>query len=164
MTYHFLRNASRCLLTGCSPISSPLYHDFACSPAFTGESIRWGERSSHPILTTFTDFALRCIATYRLTVTTYALSTIAHDARCCTGLSPVIVQRSPDAMVQQRDEYDALVLSYRHLSDLPRAGDALHALKKIASLVKPIMRARGWKVRELCEFYPSQENLLGTYL
>lgn len=64
-------------------------------------------------------------------------------------------------MVQQREEYDALVLSYRHLGDLPRADDALVALKKIASLVKPIMRARGWKVRELCEFYPSQENLLG---
>ncbi|KAH8899316.1 WLM-domain-containing protein, partial [Thozetella sp. PMI_491] len=34
-------------------------------------------------------------------------------------------------------------------------------LKKIASLVKPIMRARGWKVGELAEFYPDQQNLLG---
>lgn len=63
-------------------------------------------------------------------------------------------------MAQQR-EHDALVLSYRHLSELPRAGEALHALKKVASLVKPIMRARGWTVTELCEFYPSQQNLLG---
>lgn len=63
-------------------------------------------------------------------------------------------------MVQQR-EHDALVLSYRHLGELPRADEALHALKKIASQVKPIMRARGWTVHELCEFYPSQENLLG---
>lgn len=63
-------------------------------------------------------------------------------------------------MAQQR-EYDALVLSYRHLRELPRADDALHILKKIASLVKPIMRARGWSVKELCEFYPSQQNLLG---
>lgn len=63
-------------------------------------------------------------------------------------------------MVQMR-EHDALVLSYRHLGELPRADDALLALKKIASLVKPIMRARGWTVAELCEFYPSQQNLLG---
>lgn len=64
-------------------------------------------------------------------------------------------------MVQQR-EHDAQVLSYRHLRELPRADEALHALKKIASMVKPIMRARGWNVAELCEFYPSEQNLLGT--
>lgn len=58
-------------------------------------------------------------------------------------------------------EYDALVLSYTHLKSLPRQGDALHTLKKVASLVKPIMRARGWKVSELAEFYPDQQNLLG---
>lgn len=64
-------------------------------------------------------------------------------------------------MVEQR-EHDALVASYRHLRELPRAEDALFILRKIASLVKPIMRARGWTVSELCEFYPSQQNLLGT--
>ncbi|KAK1755324.1 WLM domain-containing protein [Echria macrotheca] len=58
-------------------------------------------------------------------------------------------------------EHDALVLSYSHLRDFPREKDALHTLKKIASLVKPIMRARGWKVGELAEFYPEQQNLLG---
>lgn len=58
-------------------------------------------------------------------------------------------------------EYDALVLSYTHLKSLPRQDDALHTLKKVASLVKPIMRARGWKVSELAEFYPDQQNLLG---
>jgi DNA-dependent metalloprotease WSS1 len=60
-------------------------------------------------------------------------------------------------------EIDPLVLSYSHLKDLPRAKDALQALKKVASLVKPIMRARGWKVQELTEFYPSEQNLLGEY-
>ncbi|KAF9876707.1 WLM domain-containing protein [Colletotrichum karsti] len=58
-------------------------------------------------------------------------------------------------------EHDALVLLYSHLPDFPRASDALQTLKKVASLVKPIMRARGWKVRELAEFYPDQANLLG---
>ncbi|KAG5657605.1 hypothetical protein KAF25_006169 [Fusarium avenaceum] len=58
-------------------------------------------------------------------------------------------------------EHDALVLSYSHLAKLPRASDALQILKKVASLVKPIMRARNWKVRELAEFYPDQQNLLG---
>ncbi|KAF5492014.1 DNA-dependent metalloprotease WSS1 [Colletotrichum siamense] len=58
-------------------------------------------------------------------------------------------------------EHDALIFSYSHLVDFPRASDALQILKKVASLVKPIMRARGWKVRELAEFYPDQANLLG---
>ena len=58
-------------------------------------------------------------------------------------------------------EHDALVLNYSHLRDFPRQKDALHILKKVASLVKPIMRARQWKVGELAEFYPEQQNLLG---
>lgn len=58
-------------------------------------------------------------------------------------------------------EHDPLVFSYVHLAKLPRADEALRSLKKIASLVKPIMRARGWKVKELAEFYPQQQNLLG---
>ena len=58
-------------------------------------------------------------------------------------------------------EHDALVLSYSHLRDIPRADEALHTLRKVASLAKPIMRARKWKVKELAEFYPSQQNLLG---
>ncbi|ROW10860.1 hypothetical protein VPNG_05388 [Cytospora leucostoma] len=63
-------------------------------------------------------------------------------------------------MVAQK-EYDALVLSYTHLKNFPRQDEALHTLKKVASLVKPIIRARGWKVAELAEFYPDQQNLLG---
>lgn len=58
-------------------------------------------------------------------------------------------------------EKDALVSQYSHLASFPREKDALHALKKIASLVKPIMRARSWKVGTLAEFYPDQQNLLG---
>jgi DNA-dependent metalloprotease WSS1 len=58
-------------------------------------------------------------------------------------------------------EHDALVLSYSHLVEFPRASEALHTLKRVASLVKPIMRARAWKVGELAEFYPDQANLLG---
>lgn len=58
-------------------------------------------------------------------------------------------------------EHDALIVTFSHLRDFPREKEALHTLKKIASLVKPIMRARGWKVGELAEFYPDQNNLLG---
>ncbi|KAI0020074.1 WLM-domain-containing protein [Xylariomycetidae sp. FL0641] len=58
-------------------------------------------------------------------------------------------------------DIDPTVLSYSHLARLPRAQEALHQLKKVASLVKPIMRARGWKVKQLTEFYPEQQNLLG---
>ena len=59
-------------------------------------------------------------------------------------------------------EHDALIFEYSHLKALPREKEALHSLKKIASLVKPIMRARNWKVGTLAEFYPSQQNLLGA--
>jgi DNA-dependent metalloprotease WSS1 len=58
-------------------------------------------------------------------------------------------------------EHDPLVLSFSHLRNFPREKEALQTLKKIASLVKPIMRARGWIVKELAEFFPDQPNLLG---
>jgi hypothetical protein len=58
-------------------------------------------------------------------------------------------------------ELNALVLNYSHLKSFPREKEALHSLKKIASLVKPIMRARNWNVGTLAEFYPDQHNLLG---
>ncbi|CAK7234164.1 hypothetical protein SBRCBS47491_008856 [Sporothrix bragantina] len=58
-------------------------------------------------------------------------------------------------------EHSAVFLAYSHLRDFPRADDALHTLRRVASLVKPLMRARHWKVRELAEFYPEQANLLG---
>lgn len=55
----------------------------------------------------------------------------------------------------------ALISSYSHLKGQKREAEALHSLKKIASLVKPIMRARNWRVGTLTEFYPDQQNLLG---
>ncbi|KAI1445917.1 WLM-domain-containing protein [Annulohypoxylon stygium] len=58
-------------------------------------------------------------------------------------------------------ELDPLVFSYVHLATFPREKEALHILKKVASLVKPMMRARGWRVGQLTEFYPEQHNLLG---
>ncbi|KAI1205640.1 WLM-domain-containing protein [Annulohypoxylon truncatum] len=58
-------------------------------------------------------------------------------------------------------EIDPLIFSYSHLANFPREKEALHTLKKVASLVKPLMRARGWKVGQLTEFFPEQHNLLG---
>lgn len=58
-------------------------------------------------------------------------------------------------------EYDALVSEYSHLKNFSRGDEALQKLKKIASLVKPIMRARNWRVGVLAEFYPDEQNLLG---
>lgn len=60
-------------------------------------------------------------------------------------------------------EYESLVATYVHLAKESRAAEALVTLKKVASLVKPIMRARGWKVGQLAEFYPEQANLLGMF-
>lgn len=56
---------------------------------------------------------------------------------------------------------NVFVLSFTHLKDKPHGDRALHMLKKIASLVKPIMRNHGWKLPLLAEFFPEQHNLLG---
>ncbi|OOQ91662.1 zinc metallopeptidase [Penicillium brasilianum] len=58
-------------------------------------------------------------------------------------------------------ELDALISEYRHEKKRPREEEALFILRKVASLVKPIMRQRAWRVGALCEFYPTQKNLLG---
>lgn len=58
-------------------------------------------------------------------------------------------------------EIDALVSEYQHEKHRPRESEALLILRKVASLVKPIMRRRDWRVGTLCEFYPHERNLLG---
>ncbi|KAI6985942.1 zinc ion binding protein, partial [Hortaea werneckii] len=71
---------------------------------------------------------------------------------------PSGVQRS---YASQLKETEALFTSYEHLQGLPRGDAALTMLRKVASLVKPIMRKRGWKVQILAEFLPPEQNLLG---
>jgi hypothetical protein len=58
-------------------------------------------------------------------------------------------------------ELEPLVNNFEHLSDKRRASEALEKLKKIASIVKPLMRQRNWRVGTLAEFYPGEANLLG---
>ncbi|KAL8740773.1 MAG: hypothetical protein Q9190_006562 [Brigantiaea leucoxantha] len=58
-------------------------------------------------------------------------------------------------------EVDSLVSEYQHEKSRPREGEALFTLRKVASLVKPIMRQRGWRVGILTEFFPPEQNLLG---
>lgn len=58
-------------------------------------------------------------------------------------------------------ELEPLVDQFQHDTHRPRADEALKTLRKIASLVKPIMRQRNWRVGTLCEFYPAEANLLG---
>jgi hypothetical protein len=60
-------------------------------------------------------------------------------------------------------EIDAHFDAYEHLKHLPRDAEALHMLRKAASMVKPMMRKRGWKVKTLGEFLPDEETLLGEY-
>lgn len=71
---------------------------------------------------------------------------------------PQGVQRSYASSLQ---EHEPLFNSYEHLQGLPRGDDALIVLRRVASLVKPIMRKRGWKVQILAEFLPPEANLLG---
>ncbi|KAL8945988.1 MAG: hypothetical protein Q9222_007554 [Ikaeria aurantiellina] len=58
-------------------------------------------------------------------------------------------------------EHDPLVSEYQHEKQRPRESEALQALRKVASLVKPVMRQRGWRVGILTEFFPPETNLLG---
>ena len=58
-------------------------------------------------------------------------------------------------------EKDSWVGSYTHLKAYPRPEEALRMLKRIASMVKPIMRKHGWKIGQLAEF--DQAGLLGTF-
>jgi len=58
---------------------------------------------------------------------------------------------------------DVYVNSFTHLKDRHRADDALKLLQRIASLVKPIMRKRGWVLPVLAEFFPDNPNLLGEF-
>ncbi|KAI9699185.1 MAG: hypothetical protein M1820_007264 [Bogoriella megaspora] len=58
-------------------------------------------------------------------------------------------------------EVDSHFGCYEHLRGLPRAQEALQKLRKIASLVKPIMRKRGWRIGSLTEFLPEDTRLLG---
>lgn len=55
------------------------------------------------------------------------------------------------------------VQSFTHLKDKPNADKALHMLQHVASLVKPIMRKRGWVLPVLAEFFPDNPNLLGKF-
>jgi DNA-dependent metalloprotease WSS1 len=58
---------------------------------------------------------------------------------------------------------DNLVLSYVYLKDRPRALEALNLLRRVASLVKPIMQKRSWSLPELAEFFPENNDLVGTF-
>lgn len=60
-------------------------------------------------------------------------------------------------------EHEPLVLGYSHLKAFPRDDEALLRLKKIASMTKPLMRNRGWKLPVLAEFFPAQPDLLGRW-
>ena len=58
-------------------------------------------------------------------------------------------------------EIDPWVSEYQHEKHRYREAEALHMLQKIASLVKPIMRQRCWRIGILTEFFPQETNLLG---
>ena len=58
-------------------------------------------------------------------------------------------------------EQDALISEYSHEKFRTREAEALHLLRKVASIVKPIMRQRTWRVGTLAEFYPAETSLLG---
>ncbi|SGY79369.1 BQ5605_C008g05113 [Microbotryum silenes-dioicae] len=54
------------------------------------------------------------------------------------------------------------VLEFTVLKSQPKADEALTLLRKIHSLVKPIMKKHRWTLPKLVEFFPKQSNLLGV--
>ncbi|KAK0505764.1 WLM domain-containing protein [Armillaria luteobubalina] len=56
---------------------------------------------------------------------------------------------------------DILIKSFTHLTGRPKADQAMQMLRKVASMVKPIMRTHQWILPTLAEFFPDQSNLLG---
>jgi len=55
------------------------------------------------------------------------------------------------------------ILSYEHIETMPQPGNALELLKRVTSLVKPIMRKHQWSLPTLTEFFPDEQNLLGGF-
>ncbi|KAF9270762.1 WLM-domain-containing protein [Marasmius fiardii PR-910] len=55
---------------------------------------------------------------------------------------------------------ESFIKSFSHLKNLKNPENALHMLKRIASLVKPIMKKHDWVLPCLAEFYPDEQNLL----
>ncbi|KAI9250023.1 WLM domain-containing protein [Sporodiniella umbellata] len=54
------------------------------------------------------------------------------------------------------------VKEYKSLKRKKNPEKALELLKKVASQVKPILVKRSWTIKNLCEFFPTNPNLLGT--
>ncbi|MCJ1423414.1 hypothetical protein MMC29_001297 [Sticta canariensis] len=61
-------------------------------------------------------------------------------------------------------EPNAGILVYEHEPFRPREAEALHLLKTVGCLVKPILKQRGWKVDILCEFFVPRSQYLGLNL
>lgn len=59
---------------------------------------------------------------------------------------------------------DEPVKEYKVLKKKKCSDTALTILKRLASQVKPILVKRSWKIKNLCEFFPTNPNLLGTLL
>ncbi|KJX99038.1 hypothetical protein TI39_contig377g00012 [Zymoseptoria brevis] len=68
------------------------------------------------------------------------------------------VQRQTAAQLK---EHSALFTTYEHLSNQERADAALLMLRRVASIVKPIMQKHHWHVQILAEFLPKEQSLLG---
>ncbi|RCH83377.1 hypothetical protein CU098_007744 [Rhizopus stolonifer] len=54
------------------------------------------------------------------------------------------------------------VKDYKVLKKKQNSEKALEILKKVSSQVKPILEKRAWTVKNLCEFFPTNPNLLGV--
>lgn len=57
----------------------------------------------------------------------------------------------------------SLIQAFTHLKKKSKPDEALALLKRVASLVKPIMKDHGWSLPCLAEFFPTNPGLLGEW-
>lgn len=58
-------------------------------------------------------------------------------------------------------DIDPLIYNFQVVQGLHRSEIAMQTLQRVASVVKPIMRAHNFKIGTLAEFYPKEKGLLG---
>jgi hypothetical protein len=94
-----------------------------------------------------------------------ALSLAYFLIKFCQSSSVFIMglfSKSPRSEPNAESSPNPLISTYTHLTMFERADEALKLLHRLASMVKPIMRKRNWKVETLAEFYPDHQSLHGS--
>jgi hypothetical protein len=79
-----------------------------------------------------------------------------------TKIGNIAREKKRDSEVHSKQMSNDPVKQYQSLKKKPKSEEALQLLKRLASQVKPILSKHNWTIKNLCEFYPTNPNLLGN--